>query len=202
MKISIVLFSFFAIALADERHATVKLIRFENDKEVDSGHLQLLQKDGKLTIVGKITGLTAGEHGFHIHEKGSTGNKCLDAGPHFNPQNKSHGGPEDSERHIGDLGNILADENGVAVINISDSLAQLDGEHGILKRSVVVHEKADDLGKGASPDSKKTGNSGTRVACGIIDGGSISTTTEASFDEKIAANFFLAMISAFVLMIV
>lgn len=55
---------------------------------------------------GSVSGLAAGKHGFHIHEKGDTGNGCLSAGGHYNPHKLSHGAPDDSNRHIGDLGNI------------------------------------------------------------------------------------------------
>lgn len=61
---------------------------------------------GNLQLNGSVSGLPAGKHGFHIHEKGDTGNGCLSAGGHYNPHKLSHGAPDDSNRHIGDLGNI------------------------------------------------------------------------------------------------
>ncbi|VDM72463.1 unnamed protein product [Strongylus vulgaris] len=61
-----------------------------------------------LQISGGIYDLTPGYHGFHVHEIGDLGNGCLAAGPHFNPSNMTHGAPNDSVRHVGDLGNILA----------------------------------------------------------------------------------------------
>lgn len=85
----------------------------------------------------------------------------------FHPQ-KKHGGPDDSERHVGDLGNIVADDSGFADIRIEDRVISLTGPHGILDRSVVVHSHADDLGKGGYPDSLTTGHAGDRVACGTI----------------------------------
>lgn len=60
-------------------------------------------------------------------------------------------------------------EKGSVQINIIDKLISLNGKNSILKKSVVIHEKVDDLGKGTSKDSKKTGDSGIRIACGIID---------------------------------
>ena len=58
-------------------------------------------------ITGSVTGLTPGKHGFHIHELGDLSGGCATAKGHFNPYKKNHGGPEDEERHVGDLGIII-----------------------------------------------------------------------------------------------
>jgi Cu-Zn family superoxide dismutase len=79
-----------------------------------------------------------------------------------------HGSPQDRIRHVGDLGNIIAGEDGVAEIRLCDRLISLSGMNSIIGRSVVVHANPDDLGRGGAPDSNTTGNAGARVACGII----------------------------------
>ena len=56
----------------------------------------------------------------------------------------------------------------VASLQLNDKLIQLDGPYSIIGRSCVVHANEDDLGKGKAPDSKTTGNSGARLACGVI----------------------------------
>ncbi|VEU20503.1 DEKNAAC101290 [Brettanomyces naardenensis] len=108
------------------------------------------------------------ERGFHIHTFGDNTNGCTSAGPHYNPFGKTHGAPTDTNRHVGDLGNIKTDSNGVAKGTIKDSLVKLIGVNSIIGRTVVVHAGTDDLGKGGNEDSLKTGNAGGRPACGVI----------------------------------
>jgi len=114
-----------------------------------------------------ITGLAPGKHGFHIHQWGDLREGCKTAGAHFNPKGKNHGGPYDEERHVGDLGNIIADADGKAEI-VEEHLLELFGEHTVIGRAVVVHADEDDLGKGGQTDSLTTGHAGARLACGII----------------------------------
>ena len=120
------------------------------------------------TITWKISGLAKGDHGFHIHEKADFSNGCVSAGPHYNPFGKKHGGPSDEERHVGDMGNITAGEDGVAEGSLTDHLIKLEGETTVIGRSVMVHADVDDLGKGGHELSLTTGNAGARLACGEI----------------------------------
>lgn len=141
-----------------------------------------------LTISVELKGLTPGKHGFHCHEYGDATNGCVSAGGipcamlsvylilaltqpskgHFNPHGKTHGAPEDEERHVGDFGNIVANAEGVASVTFTDKLASLFGPLSIIGRTVVCHEKEDDLGRGGHEQSKTTGNAGGRLACGVI----------------------------------
>ena len=93
---------------------------------------------------------------------------CKTAGPHFNPFDKTHGAPDREERHVGDLGNVIADENGIVLFSISDHLIKLSGPNSVIGRSFVVHSNKDDLGDGGHELSKTTGNAGGRLACGVI----------------------------------
>ena len=105
---------------------------------------------------------------FTVASSLSTWLGCMSSGPHFNPGKLTHGAPEDSIRHVGDLGNITADESGKALVEIKDSMIQLAGPDSIIGRTVVVHADPDDLGKGGHELSLATGNAGARIACGII----------------------------------
>ncbi|CAD6190372.1 unnamed protein product [Caenorhabditis auriculariae] len=143
------------------------------------GSIDFEQTGSFLKLNGSILGLAPGQHGFHIHEKGDIGNGCLAAGAHYNPHKLTHGAPDDSNRHVGDLGNIETPPDGFTPISVSDSLASLTGPYSIVGRSVVVHEKIDDLGRGTSDLSKTTGDAGGRLACGII-GAVEEVTVEAT----------------------
>ncbi|CAD7088192.1 unnamed protein product [Hermetia illucens] len=124
--------------------------------------------DANVHVFVTIEGLTPGPHGFHVHEKGDLSNGCTSAGSHYNPDKLSHGAPTSDMRHVGDLGNVIADENGVVSTTLTDSLLTLSGARSIIGRAIVVHTGEDDLGLGGHPDSKKTGNAGGRAGCGVI----------------------------------
>lgn len=130
------------------------------------GVVRFLQLSKEKCIVeGTVDGLNPGLHGLHVHEFGDLTDSCASCGGHLNPFGKPHGGPQDADRHIGDLGNILAAENGRATFRLEDDQLKV---WDIIGRSLVVDAEEDDLGQGGHPLSKITGNSGERLACGII----------------------------------
>ncbi|XP_014677181.1 PREDICTED: copper chaperone for superoxide dismutase-like, partial [Priapulus caudatus] len=114
---------------------------------------------------GTIDGLQAGEHGLHVHEYGDISLGAESCGNHFNPTGAKHGGRTDIERHIGDLGNIRAEENGRAVFRFTDNRVKI---WDIIGRSMIVHAAKDDLGRGDNASSRIDGNSGPGVAWGIV----------------------------------
>ena len=107
-------------------------------------------------------------HGFHIHQWGNLIQGCTTAGGHYNPHGQTHGGPKSYTRHVGDLGNVQASEDGTAIYEIDDSQVSLYGEFSVIGRSCVLHRLTDDLGEGGNDESLKTGNAGPRIACGVI----------------------------------
>ena len=109
------------------------------------------------------------QHGFHIHEYGDLSEGCESMCAHFNPLGKKHGGPDSKERHVGDLGNLVTDNQGVARYTFSDDVIRLRGEkYNILGRGLIIHEDPDDLGQGDNKMSGVTGNAGKRIACAVI----------------------------------
>ncbi|XP_037033272.1 superoxide dismutase [Cu-Zn]-like isoform X2 [Bradysia coprophila] len=124
--------------------------------------------DQPVLVEVNIGGLNTTGQGFHIHETGDLSNGCTSLAAHYNPHNYNHAGREDDERHVGDLGNIFGNANGVSNKSFTDELISLSGPHSIIGRGVIVHLNIDDLGRTDHPDSLTTGNAGPRVACGVI----------------------------------
>ena len=122
------------------------------------------QADGKgVKIKADIMGLTPGQHGFHIHEKGDcSAPDATSAGGHFNPTKVNHGAPSATPHHGGDFGNITADKDGNAKFETVDPDLSFEGENSVLDRAVIVHAKPDDL------KTQPTGDAGGRVSCGVI----------------------------------
>lgn len=130
------------------------------------GVVRMTQVDEENCVIeGTIDGLRPGAHGLNVHEYGDISEGCSSCGDHFNPFNSEHGDPSESRRHVGDLGNICAGENGRARFRIEDNQLKV---WDVIGRSFVVHEREDDLGRGQHPQSKIDGNSGPGLACGII----------------------------------
>jgi Cu-Zn family superoxide dismutase len=127
------------------------------------GKVTFAAKGGKVEITGEISGLTPGLHGFHVHEFGDlSSDDGMSTGAHFNPEGKKHGGPHSDMRHVGDLGNIKADKDGVAKFTITDSQVTLSGPHSVIGRALIVHAKEDD------EKSDPSGNAGDRIGGGVI----------------------------------
>lgn len=123
------------------------------------GVLRLTQQGDELRIQGRVNNLTPGEHGFHIHQFGDArGPDGMATGGHYNPGGHDHGALG-AKSHAGDLGNITANADGVAQVNIRTTNTKL---HFVLGRAFIVHADKDDL------TTQPTGDAGARVAVGVI----------------------------------
>lgn len=146
-----------AVAVFTEKISGV--VRFSEDLEKNRVAIEL-----------SIGGLKPNsKHGFHVHEAGDLTDKCTSMCAHFNPYGKTHGCPGLKERHVGDLGNIETDKNGVAKYKFYDDGIKLRGTKcNIIGRGLIIHEDEDDCGQGGDAESLKTGNAGKRIACAVI----------------------------------
>jgi Cu-Zn family superoxide dismutase len=129
-----------------------------------AGTVDFVQKGDKVAVTAKVSGLTPGSHGFHMHEKGDcSSGDGMSAGGHFNPQGKPHAHPTTAERHAGDMPMLVADSSGNATLTVElDVITIGAGAADIVGRAVIVHKDPDDF------RTQPTGNSGARVACGVI----------------------------------
>lgn len=124
--------------------------------------------DGHLMVMGDLSGLTPGEHGFHIHEKGVCEAPFTSAGGHFNPAGRQHGRDNPQGRHAGDLSNIAVGPDGTAKVHQMLQGVSIAGEGGLPAvldadgAAFIVHADPDDN------RSDPAGNAGPRVACGVI----------------------------------
>jgi Cu-Zn family superoxide dismutase len=130
-----------------------------------TGTLQFTAEGDTVRVQGRITGLEPGAHGLHIHAKGDcSAPDASTAGDHYSPDDDPHGSPLDlpDAHHVGDLGNVFADDQGIADVAAEDTEMRLNGPESIVGKAVIVHEGRDDL------ESQPTGDSGARVGCGVI----------------------------------
>jgi len=128
-----------------------------------TGIVIFTKADNGIKIVADVEGLSPGKHGFHVHQYGDcTAANGDSAGGHFNPEGMAHGGPMGKERHVGDAGNLVAGDDGKAHYEWTDDVMTFEGRDSIIGRGLIVHAGADDL------VSQPAGNSGPKVACGVI----------------------------------
>lgn len=132
-----------------------------------SGTVSFQQRGAVLHVEATLSGLTPGAHGFHVHEKGDcSAGDASSAGGHFNPHGKMHGHPGQGEHHAGDMPQLMADASGKASLTVDLAEPGMGAGLGnVVGRSVVVHAGPDDF------KSQPAGNSGARVACGVIVAG-------------------------------
>jgi Cu-Zn family superoxide dismutase len=144
--------------------------KIANAQGTEIGSAKITSTADGVKIDVKVSQLTPGEHGIHIHNVGKCeGPAFTTAGGHFNPTSAHHGAnnTQDPHPHLGDLKNLTVSDKGkgsatftVTGVTLGDGPNSLFHDGGT---SLVIHAKADDL------MSDPSGNSGDRVACGVIE---------------------------------
>ena len=130
-----------------------------------TGTVVFVQEGVHVKVEARVSGLTPGMHGFHVHEKGDcSAPDAESAGGHFNPTGQPHGDPRaPGHHHAGDMPMLTADPSGNATLTMVLSAMSIGrGPADIVGKSVVVHAGADDY------RTQPAGNSGARVACAVI----------------------------------
>jgi superoxide dismutase, Cu-Zn family len=132
------------------------------------GEATFEEVDGKVRLIVFTQGLVPDrEHGFHIHEAGDcSSGDGMSAKGHFNPNGKPHGAPSTTERHAGDLPALRAGKEGRAKLDVTlDLISVRPGPASVVGRGLIIHADPDDY------RTQPTGNSGARIACGVIRAG-------------------------------
>ena len=133
----------------------------------DVGQVRLRERDGRVQVYVRVTGMAEGEHGIHLHAVGRCdGPDFQTAGGHLNPTGMQHGHLNPQGPHFGDLGNIRvgADGRGEKTIDLlgGEARAGIGALLGTAGIALVVHAGRDD------ERTDPAGNSGARIACAAI----------------------------------
>jgi Cu-Zn family superoxide dismutase len=132
-----------------------------------TGKVVFIEDNGIVKMTAKLVGLDPGTHAIHIHEKADCSSEDgTSTGGHWNPTFEPHGKWGDEKGfHRGDIGNMVADENGEASISLKTDLWCLgcdDEQKNILGKAIIVHQGTDDF------VSQPSGAAGARISCGGI----------------------------------
>lgn len=131
------------------------------------GNATLTEVSGGVRILVEVRGLPSGDKAVHIHEVGQCDPPGFtSAGAHFNPTQRQHGLQNPLGPHAGDLPNIQVDGDGNGRLETMTERVTLDSGPTSLfdgdGSALVVHGAPDDF------KTDPTGNSGARIACGVI----------------------------------
>ena len=148
------------------KHAEAKLSGTYTDTTVAGAIKFDADSSGKVIMTLDITvAKKAGKTiAVHLHEHGNCGDTAMLAHDHWNPTNAQHGKWGSSSFHAGDIGNIKLNAQGKGTLSLTTDLWTIGGkpDKNILGKSVIIHGGMDDY------KTQPTGNSGSRIGCGVI----------------------------------
>ncbi|MCM3786232.1 superoxide dismutase family protein [Neobacillus mesonae] len=135
-----------------------------NAEGESAGFATLEETNEGVVVTISATGLTPGKHGFHVHENAVKGTDFESAGGHFNPTDKHHGLDHPEGSHVGDMRNLIVEEDGTveAEMLLPDATLEKDDTNSVLGRSLIIHAGEDDH------VTDPAGDSGGRVLGGNI----------------------------------
>ena len=151
----------------EKEASKLTVVMYAKSDSYAEGDISLKENNGKVKMNVEMKGLTPGEHAIHIHEKGDcSAADGTSAGGHWNPSDEKHGKWGEHAFHMGDIGNLVADDKGFVSYEFETDkwcLGCDDSTKNIIGKSFIIHAGADDF------ESQPSGNAGSRVACGVIE---------------------------------